>query len=117
MRRIINKLSAVFMAAVITAGMFTVSAAAAGNNTDLPGEKGSLTIHKYLMDDLTEADTPGNGNETTEIPESAIPLNGIEFKVEKLKITLDADGNAISPTGGKIPANASEVTEDMIDKD
>ncbi|WP_394915483.1 SpaH/EbpB family LPXTG-anchored major pilin [uncultured Robinsoniella sp.] len=117
MRRIINKLSAVFMAAVITAGMFTVSAAATGNNTDLPGEKGSLTIHKYLMDDLTEADTPGNGNETTEIPESAIPLNGIEFKVEKLKITLDADGNAISPTGGKIPANASEVTEDMIDKD
>ncbi|WP_394925888.1 SpaH/EbpB family LPXTG-anchored major pilin [uncultured Robinsoniella sp.] len=117
MKKIINKLSAVFMAAVITAGMFAGSAAAAGNNTDLPEEKGSLTIHKYLMDDISQADTPGNGNETTDIPESAIPLNGIEFKVEKLKITLDADGNAVSPTGGKIPTNASEVTEDMIDKD
>ena len=117
MKKMIKKMSAVFMAAVLTTGMFAVSAAAAGNNTDLPEATGSLTIHKYLMDDLTDADTPGNGNETTDIPASAVPLNGIEFEIVKLKITLDADGNAVSSTDGKIPTNASEVTEDMLDKD
>ncbi len=64
----------------------TVSQAA---STDVAPATGDLTIHKYLMADVTEANTPGDGTVTTNIPANATPLGGITFDIYKVEIGSD----------------------------
>lgn len=42
---------------------------------------GTLTIHNYALEDMSAVGLPNDGNVTTNIPSSAVPLSGVEFTV------------------------------------
>ncbi|MDR1805549.1 MAG: SpaH/EbpB family LPXTG-anchored major pilin [Clostridium sp.] len=71
---------------------------AAAANSSLPPATGSLTIHKYVMPDTSFAGAPYDGTVVPpeSLPETAVPLNGVEFKLYKLTI----------PAGGTVPSDA-----------
>jgi len=48
-------------------------------------QKGSITIHKYLMDDTNKALPSTNGEETKTLPDGALPASGVEFTLYKVK--------------------------------
>ena len=49
------------------------------------GQTGSITIHKYLMDDTSKALPSTNGEETDNLPDGALPASGVEFTLYKVK--------------------------------
>lgn len=49
------------------------------------GQTGSITIHKYLMDDTNKALPSTNGEETKTLPDGALPASGVEFTLYKVK--------------------------------
>jgi hypothetical protein len=61
-------------------------APAAYANADAP-DYGSITIHKYALDDPASAGAPGNGSEqdVSKLPEGAKPLAGVGFTVQKVR--------------------------------
>lgn len=90
MMKKISKLTSVLIAVLMLFSV-GVSAFAEDAAAALPPEKGSLTIHKYLMEDISKAATPNNGyeagtNGNEEIPADATPLNGITFDLYKVII-------------------------------
>ena len=102
MKKTLTKLSAVLLAFLLMFGMIQNFAFA--DNAALQPDSGSLVIHKYLMDDISKAKAPNNGNEAgtadnPAVPSEAKPLGGIEFKI--YKITIPVDG----PNAGKYPAD------------
>ena len=48
-------------------------------------QTGSITIHKYLMDDTNKALPSTNGEETKTLPDGALPASGVEFTLYKVK--------------------------------
>lgn len=99
MKKRMKKLAGMLLAAVMTVGMLPNMAFA--DNKALPPSEGSLTIHKYLMEDLGDANLPNDGNEAGEgtnpsVPSTATPLDGITFNL--YKITPD-------PTSGALPGD------------
>lgn len=94
MKRIKKIIYAVF-ALTMVVGLFSANTQA---NDSLPANTGSLTIHKYLMDDLGLAGAAGVGNELTaaELPTSAVPVEGVAFDVYKI------DTTASVPMGGSV---------------
>lgn len=46
---------------------------------------GSITIHKYLMDDTGDALLSTNGEKTDTLPAGALPASGVEFTLYKVK--------------------------------
>ena len=46
---------------------------------------GSITIHKYLMDDINDALPSTNGEETDTLPDGALPASGVEFTLYQVK--------------------------------
>jgi len=67
----------------------------AASNPSLPTATGSLTIHKYLMPDISLAGERNDGTTNVTIPSTATPLDGITFKLYKIEI----------PTTGSVPSN------------
>lgn len=45
---------------------------------------GSITIHKYLMDDINDALPSTNGEETDTLPDGALPASGVEFTLYRV---------------------------------
>lgn len=48
-------------------------------------QTGSITIHKYLMDDTNKALPSTNGEETKTLPDGALPASGVEFTLYQVK--------------------------------
>lgn len=94
MKRTMKKMTAVLMTVAMAIGMLATTAFAAEEENGAFPETGTLVIHKYLMDDLDDADNPNNGKETT-VPAGATPLNGIEFNL--YKVTPGTDGKLPAP--------------------
>lgn len=49
------------------------------------GQTGSITIHKYLMDNTDNALSSTNGEKTETLPDGALPASGVEFTLYKVK--------------------------------
>ncbi len=49
------------------------------------GQLGSITIHKYLMDDTSKALPSTNGEKTNTLPDGALPASGVEFTLYQVK--------------------------------
>lgn len=116
MRRKLTKLTAALLGALLVcSGMSGMAHAAAPES--LPPESGSLTIHKYLMDDVGQAEAPNNGHEAgtngnPSVTAGATALEGVTFGVWKINTTYDTNGNLTSPV--KFPETAAEA-EEMLD--
>lgn len=48
-------------------------------------QKGSITIHKYLMDDTSKALPSTNGEKTETLPDGALPASGVGFTLYQVK--------------------------------
>lgn len=108
---------------VFTAVMPTVSAA--GEGIPDPSIDRSITIHKYRMDDITEAKIRGDGT-VQEVPDSAVPLEDVQFKITKMMdddtskqdtswtpvtVTTNAQGIATYSGNSKLPIGIYLVQE------
>lgn len=49
------------------------------------GQTGSITIHKYLMDNTDNALPSTNGEKTETLPDGALPASGVEFTLYQVK--------------------------------
>lgn len=49
------------------------------------GQTGSITIHKYLMDNTDNALSSTNGEKTETLPDGALPASGVEFTLYQVK--------------------------------
>lgn len=49
------------------------------------GQTGSITIHKYLMDNTDNALPSTNGEKTNTLPDGALPASGVEFTLYQVK--------------------------------
>ena len=87
--------------AILLAVLLGVSALAAfpvsADNTGLPPDTGTLTIHKYIMPDLDYAALPNDGNaagvgSNPAVPDSAEPIAGIVFDMFLLTDIIYLDG-------------------------
>ncbi|MDR1801475.1 MAG: SpaH/EbpB family LPXTG-anchored major pilin [Lachnospiraceae bacterium] len=97
-----TKIKAAFIACITALTLCLPAGSAFADNKAVPPEKGSLTIHKYLMDDVSGANDPNDGNVTSDIPDGATLLDGIEFKL--YKITIPSSGK--TPTDGDYNLNS-----------
>jgi len=66
---------------IVLTVLFQVSALTMEAGAAPMPDSGTLTIHKYYLEDMDEAGLRNDGRETKVIPESAMPLAGIEFTV------------------------------------
>lgn len=103
-KKLIKKVGTILTALAIVAVALPTSTFAAEGDTAVKDalidttRTVSLTIHKY-QDPETDWDLPENG-ETVTVPEGAIPLPNVTFKVEKVTIAPDKDPtpeNATTP--------------------
>ena len=81
------KIGVMLVVVLMILAMFSTVALA--DNTALPPATGNLTIHKYIMDDVSQAALPNDGNPAgtgtnPAVPASAKPLNGITFNLYKI---------------------------------
>ena len=92
----------------------------------VPPKQGNLHIHKYYLEDLELAGDPNDGNviEGNDLPEGAIALPGIEFKLfkvepnegrypEGINMTVDTEKGTLTDEGLEYKisvANPSSVT-------
>ena len=122
----IKKAAVAFL--LTTAMVFTVLpsvSAAQGKGIPNPTVDRSITIHKYRMDDITEAKIRGDGLEQ-EVPEVAVPLEDVQFKITKVRdddtskqdtswnpvtVTTDATGTATYSGNSKLPMGIYLVQE------
>ena len=77
------------LSAMLTLGTVSVNAETADSkNPVLPeeGRPGSITIHKYGMSGLPESGKPATGLDNVEIPEGAVPLKDIKFKIQEVVV-------------------------------
>lgn len=103
-----RKLATMLLAALMACGMVGTAMAA---NDALPTDTGTLTIHKYLMDDVTQAGGPNDGNEAgtngnPAVPGSATPLTGINFDVYKVTIPTSGADEGKVPVDGDYAVNS-----------
>lgn len=110
-----RKLAAALLAVLMVCGMATSVFAA---NDSLPADTGSLTIHKYLMDDVADANQPNNGHEAgtngnPAVPDGAAALEGVTFGVWKIDTEYDANGNLTKPIA--FPTTAKEAEQMLTD--
>ncbi|MEG0392497.1 MAG: pilin N-terminal domain-containing protein, partial [Anaerovoracaceae bacterium] len=103
-QRLSKKFGAIMVALTLVAGTFGMSGLFAnaavigggGGDGNQQPQRGNITIHKYAMEDITEATWQGTGSSTDirNVPASATPLGNIGFKVY-----------AVSPVSGAYPAD------------
>lgn len=109
----LKKLTALLTGALLMATSLGITAFAA----EAP-QTGNLTIHKYLMDDVSQANEPGTGGEV-EVPEGAEALDGITFNVYKVTIPDSGENEGKVPVNDDIVlddyANPTKITSDGVD--
>ena len=71
-----GKLLSILLAALFMVSVPVTDASAASMPTS-----GSLTIHKYALENMDNVGDPNNGNPAIDIPSDAEPLAGVEFTV------------------------------------
>ena len=59
--------------------------------SSMPGA-GTLTIHKYAMEDMDEVASPGDGTQAVSLPADASPLSGVEFSVWEVNQAMVSSG-------------------------
>lgn len=73
------------LTAMITVGSVTANATTQNTTNELPKvdqtRKGSITIHKYKIDSMSDAGEPATGLPNVQLPEGAEPLENVEFKI------------------------------------
>lgn len=91
-----KKVTTMVLASVMAIGMLSTNAfATTVPQAALPDParngNSSITIHKYLMDDIADAGRPSDGNEVAgdKIPAGAKPLKGVTFNISKLAKDTD----------------------------
>ncbi len=97
MKNMLKKPVTVLITVLMLCGLM---ATALAENASLPPETGTLTIHKYLMDDVSQAGEPNDGRPIT-IPSGIDPLEGIKFDVYKIEI----------PESGKVPVDGDYTVD------
>lgn len=99
-----KKIIAVILAAMFSLSVLGIAATAATPSVIDPAHAASLTIHKYIMDDVSDATYPGTGlaADAAQIPADAKPLGGIVFNVYPAVTTAVKDAAAV-------PTNYVEV--------
>ena len=102
----LKRLLAAALSAVMALSVCALPAMAEGTTTPNPvwsQDHGSITIHKYELNDNTKKNT-GTGNASDAVDEEAKPLAGAEFTVYKIwgEDTLKGyyDGVTATPTAG-----------------
>ena len=100
MKQKFRKVSVISIVTLLIICLFAPTAFA--DNTALPPSEGTLTIHKFLMDDISGAELPNDGNEAgtgtnPSVPSDAVPLDGIIFNL--YKITPDSTTGALPGVG------------------
>ncbi|MGY3750959.1 SpaH/EbpB family LPXTG-anchored major pilin [Vagococcus acidifermentans] len=96
MKRAFTKLISVALAFLF---MFVPIMNLKAEASSLPPEKGNLFIHKYYMEDISKAGLPNDGKETV-VPDKAVPLSNISFKLYK-----------VTPENGRYPEGKSVVVD------
>lgn len=93
------------LSAVMALTLFALPATAAGTSPSVinPGAKGSITIHKYLMEDTNKANQKPNAENGQTVPGSAEPVDGVGFTIYQVMDTneLLAYYNGDSKAAGK----------------
>jgi len=64
----------------LTVVLFAAALPMAASAAPMPSS-GSLTIHKYALEDMSSVELPNDGNPATNIPSDAVPMAGVEFTV------------------------------------
>ncbi len=75
------------LTAMLTVGSVTANATTQNTTNGLPKvdqETGSITIHKYKIDSMSDAGGPATGLPNVQLPEGAEPLANVEFKISKV---------------------------------
>ena len=90
-----KKLLAGLLAGAMMLGSMTATAFAEGASSTTVStvdttKKGSITVHKYYFTNNDTSTGNGTGEEESDIPEGALPLEGAEFSIWKI---ADIDGN------------------------
>lgn len=90
-----KKLLAGLLAGAMMLGSMTATAFAEGESSTTVStvdmnKKGSITVHKYYFTNNDTSTGNGTGEEESDIPEGALPLEGAEFSIWKI---ADIDGN------------------------
>ena len=102
------KLLAILLAVLLGTSLLT-SLVTAKTGT-LPPEKGSFTIHKYILDDLADAGEPNDGRELPYTGGPAVPdaepVEGIVFKLYKLLIDTTTTVDPFENVDNQNPNNA-----------
>lgn len=118
-------ISAVLLSSVLLMG--GLGSVFAAGSPDVNQER-SLTIHKYRMEDTADAGSEGMGqrNDVGNVPEDAIPLQGVQFKVDKVNdrdhtqidaswtsrtLTTNTQGEASITGNGNLPMGVYRVEE------
>lgn len=73
---------------VLAVALFIAAVPMTASATPMP-TSGTLTIHKYAMEDTGTADPPNDGAPAT-VPADAVPLSGVEFSVWQVDPSLAA---------------------------
>ena len=91
----LKRLFTAVLSAALTLSLCAMPAMAADGTTTTPpktststidkGQLGSITIHKYLMDDTSKALPSTNGEKTNTLPDGALPASGVEFTLYQVK--------------------------------
>ncbi len=75
------------LTAMLTVGSVTANATTQNTTNGLPKvdqETGSITIHKYKINSMSDAGGPATGLPNVQLPEGAEPLANVEFKIYKV---------------------------------
>ena len=92
------------LTAMLTLGSVTTNATTTSKNPALPdldeSKTGSITIHKYGMNDWPNPGKPATGDKLDEadIPNGAVPLKEISFRVEQVEVSGDGTLEASNST-------------------
>ena len=93
----LKRLFTAALSAVLALSLCAMPAMAADGSTTTPtapntststinkDQKGSITIHKYLMDDTSKALPSTNGEKTETLPDGALPASGVGFTLYQVK--------------------------------
>ena len=93
----LKRLFTAVLSAALTLSLCAMPAMAADGATTTPtapntststinkDQKGSITIHKYLMDDTSKALPSTNGEKTETLPDGALPASGVGFTLYQVK--------------------------------
>uniref|UniRef100_UPI00402762B9 SpaH/EbpB family LPXTG-anchored major pilin n=1 Tax=Gemmiger formicilis TaxID=745368 RepID=UPI00402762B9 len=91
----LKRLFTAVLSTALTLSLCAMPAMAADGSTATPpktststidkGQLGSITIHKYLMDDTSKALPSTNGEKTNTLPDGALPASGVEFTLYQVK--------------------------------